>query len=356
MENYFTDLGQSIGIYTGDAISSYVVAVVILAVFFVLGKIVSFILSEIVFKMAARSGDESEDRIIEILNAPIFYSVVLLGAYQSLVFIEVLDGYAIYFSNTLKSLAVIIWTIALAKIAKVIINKLGFHVARRSKSNLDRELVPLFKNVSSVVIWFIGIAVFLRIWNLNITPLLASAGIAGFAIAFSAQDTISHLFSGLSIYFDKPFRVGDRIQLDSGEVGDVLEIGLRSTRIKTLDETVVIIPNKIVASSRIVNYNKPKSKTKVKIALVLKREVDINKAKKAILDVLETTGGVEKEPSPSVYFTDVTDSGFKFLLVAWVANPKKQFEVKTLLIDKIYTRMSKDKFAVLSLTEETLKK
>jgi small-conductance mechanosensitive channel len=297
--------------------------------------------------MAARSGDESEDRIIEILNAPIFYSVVLLGAYQSLVFIEVLDGYAIYFSNTLKSLAVIIWTIALAKIAKVIINKLGFHVARRSKSNLDRELVPLFKNVSSVVIWFIGIAVFLRIWNLNI---------AGFAIAFSAQDTISHLFSGLSIYFDKPFRVGDRIQLDSGEVGDVLEIGLRSTRIKTLDETVVIIPNKIVASSRIVNYNKPKSKTKVKIALVLKREVDINKAKKAILDVLETTGGVEKEPSPSVYFTDVTDSGFKFLLVAWVANPKKQFEVKTLLIDKIYTRMSKDKFAVLSLTEETLKK
>lgn len=197
-----------------------------------------------------------------------------------------------------------------------------------------------------------GAAILLRVWNLDITPLLASAGIAGFVVAFAAQDTIAHLFGGLSIYFDKPFRVGDRIKLDTGEIGDVLEIGLRSTRIKTFDETVVIVPNKIVASSRIINYNKPKSKIKVKIEVGLAYGTNIQKAKKVILDVLQTTEGVEKDPAPSVHFTEMGEFALKFVAVAWAANPKKQFEVKTALIERLYERLMKDKFVIPYPTQE----
>lgn len=351
MLEYFTDIDRVLSHYIGRMYASYLVALLIIISFSLAAKIVNFIFSKVLYKMAVKKSSESDDHVIAVLNAPIFYSLVFFGLYQSITYMKILSPYMLVSSQILKSIMIVIWTSAISKIFHIVIIKIS-----KSRGGSRNELAPILKNISSLVVWFFGGMFIFRVWNLNIMPFLASAGIAGFVVAFAAQDTISHLFSGVSLYFDKPFRVGDRIQLDSGEIGDVLEIGIRSTRIKTLDDTVVVIPNKIVASSRIVNYNKPKSKVKVKIAVILGRQVDIGKVKKAMLDALSAIEEIEKEPAPAVYFTDVTDSGFKFLAIAWVSNPKKQFETKTILIDRIYARMAKDKFAVLSLTEESLKK
>lgn len=352
ISEYLDGVNEALSFYVGEGISPYFIALLILTSSFFAAEIINIIFSRILVRFTMRSKTEADDHIIKIIEPSIFYSVVLLGMYQSLFFLKFLDGYASYFSSIIQSLAIIIWVSSISRIARIVISSLGSKVAQKSRYHTDDSMLPLFKNMSGIVVWFFGVAFLLRIWNLDLTPLLASAGIAGLGVAFAAQDTISHLFGGLSIYFDKPFKVGDRVQLDSGEIGDVLEIGIRSTKIKTFDETVVIIPNSIVASSRIINYNKPKSKIKVKIDISLAYGTDVQKAKKAILKVAQAAEGIETDPSPSVYFTEMGDFALKFLVVVWVANPKKQFEARTLLTEKLYEMTRKEKFIIPYPTQE----
>ncbi len=342
MIDYFSQFNEIIGGYTGIAVASYVVAIVILIVFFILAQITNFLFNKVFKVLTAKTKNNTDDKIMKILNMPIFYSIVLLGAYQSFNYIGALASYSDSFLKIINSLVIIIWIYAIAKLANVIISELGFKFAEKTKSTLDDELMPLFQKLSNIIIYFAGIMILLKTWNIDITRLLASAGIMGFVIAFAAQDTLSHLFGVVSIYFDKPFTVGDRIQLESGEIGDVLEIGIRSTRIKTFDETVVILPNSKIANSKIINYNQPASKIKEKIKIGVAYGSDINKVKKILLDIAENTESVEKDPEPAVYFTEFLDHALEFVVVTWVDNPGEKFMVKTRINEEIYRRFNEE--------------
>ncbi|MCK5084276.1 MAG: mechanosensitive ion channel family protein [Candidatus Pacebacteria bacterium] len=342
MTDYFSQLNQMLGAYTGITIASYVIAILILVVFFVLAQITNFLFNKVFKVLTAKTENNTDDKIMKILNMPIFYSVVLLGVYQSFNYIGILAKYSDDFSRVMKSVVLIIWIYAIAKLVNVVILGIGFKFAEKTKSTLDDELMPLFQKLSNIIIFFAGIMFLLKMWNIDITPLLASAGIMGFVIAFAAQDTLSHLFGGISIYFDKPFKVGDRVQLESGEIGDVLEIGIRSTRIKTFDETVVILPNSKIANSKIINYNQPASKIKEKIKIGVAYGSDIDKVKKILLDIAENTEGVEKNPAPSVYFTEFLDFALEFVIVTWVDSPREKFAVKTKINEEIYRRFNEE--------------
>ena len=342
MTDYFSLLNQALGVYTGITIASYIIAIIILVVFFVLAQITNFLFNKVFKVLTAKTKSNIDDKMMKILNMPIFYSVVLLGVYQSFSYIGVLAKYSDDFSRIMKSLVIIIWIYAVAKLVNLVILGIGFKFAEKTKSTLDDELMPLFQKLSNIIVYFVGIMLLLEMWNIDITPLLASAGIMGFVIAFAAQDTLSHLFGGVSIYFDKPFRVGDRVQLESGEIGDVLEIGIRSTRIKTFDETVVILPNSKIANSKIINYNQPASKIKEKIKIGVAYGSDIDKVKKILLDIAENTEGVEKDPAPSVYFTEFLDFALEFVIVTWVDSPREKFAVKTKINEEIYRRFNEE--------------
>ncbi len=342
MIDYFNQISQAIGNYTGIATASYIVAIIILVLSFVAAQITNFLFNKVFKVLAAKTKNKTDDKIMKILDTPIFYSVVLFGAYQSFIYIEILSRYSGDFAKIIKSLAVIIWVCAVAKLAQVIIGEVGFKFAAKTKSTLDDEMMPLFKKLSGIIIFFAGIMIILSVWKIDITPLLASAGIAGFVIAFAAKDTLSHLFGGISMYFDRPFKVGDRIQLDSGEIGDVLEIGIRSTRVKTFDETVVVIPNSIIANSKIINYNQPASKIKVKIKIGVAYGSDIKKVKKTLLDIANKIEGVEKDPAPSVHFTNLGDYALEFLIILWVDSPGHQFVAKTKINEEVYNRFNEE--------------
>ncbi len=352
MTDYFSQLNQTLGAYTGITIASYVIAILILIVFFVLAQITNFLFNKVFKVLTAKTKNDTDDKIMKILNMPIFYSVVLLGVYQSFNYIGILAKYSDDFSRVMKSVVLIIWIYAIAKLVNIVILGIGFKFAEKTKSTLDDELMPLFQKLSNIIIYFAGIMFLLKMWNIDITPLLASAGIMGFVVAFAAQDTLSHLFGGISIYFDKPFRVGDRVQLESGEIGDVLEIGVRSTRIKTFDETVVILPNSKIANSKIINYNQPASKIKEKVVVKVAYGSDIDKVKKILLEIVGSIEEVEKDPAPSVFFSELGDFGLDFLIVAWVDSPKKKFVVKTQINEKVYKKFKEENIEIPYPTQD----
>ncbi len=127
--------------------------------------------------------------------------------------------------------------------------------AERTASKLDDQLIPMLGKGLKGFVWGIGILFFLQnILQYNISSLIAGLGIGGLAFAFAAQDTIANIFGALMIFTDHPFMVGDAIRMEGFE-GEIEAIGLRSTRIRTWDGTLVIIPNRTVAATNICNLD-----------------------------------------------------------------------------------------------------
>ncbi len=308
------------GYFAGTQLQ-FIAALAVLALFLILAKLADMIFEKIFLRLASKTRTEIDDKILAVLKTPVFLTVALIGIIISFGMIAALGTYMATVINIIKTLLIIIWTSASVKIATIFIRDIVGQAASKTKSTLDDEMLPLFSNLAKVIIFFIGIMMALSVWNIEITPILASAGIAGFAIAFAAKDTLSHLFGGISVYFDKPFKVGDRIQLDSGEYGDVKEIGIRSTRILTLDETLIVVPNDTIANSKIVNYHAPRSRMKVKLRIGTSYGSDVAKVKKTLLKIANSIPEVKENPKPIVLFIEHGDFSLNFLLITWVDNP-----------------------------------
>lgn len=325
------------GYFTGTE-TELLTAFTVLVIFMILAKLSDIIFERIFKRLAQKTKTDIDDKIIATFMAPIFYTVTLFGFIIALGLVTFIGGAMTFLINITKTILLLIWTLAIAKISTIIINDVLSKVTKKTKSKLDNEMLPLFDNIAKIVIYFFGLTMILSIWNIDLTPFLASAGIVGISIAFAAKSTISHIFGGISVYFDKPFKVGDRIQLDNGEYGDVKEIGIRSTRILTLDDTLIVIPNDTIANSKIVNYHAPFSRMKVKMRIGVVYGSDIEKVKKTLLKIAKRIPEVRSEPKPLVLFIEHGDFSLNLLLITWTDNPI----LKGTVLDQLNTGIDKE--------------
>ncbi|MFH1126558.1 MAG: mechanosensitive ion channel family protein [archaeon] len=328
-----------------------ITAIAILIIFLILAKLSDIVFEQVFKKLTQKTKTEIDDKIINVLMTPIFLTVTLFGVIIALSTIMVLENTMVFLTKIAKTVLIIIWTITAAKISTIIIYDILGKVTKKTKSTLDNEMLPLFQNLAKIIIYFLGLTMILSAWQIDLTPFLATAGVAGIAIAFAAQNTISHIFGGISVYFDKPFKVGDRIQLESGEYGDVTEIGIRSTRILTLDETMIVIPNDKIANSKIVNYHAPYSRMKVKMRIGVVYGSDVGKVKKTLLKVAKNAPHVLKNPTPVVLFVEHGDFSLQFLLITWVENPMLKGDVTDELNVGIDREFRKEKIEIAFPTQ-----
>lgn len=127
------------------------------------------------------------------------------------------------------------------------------NIAAKTVTKLDDKLIPLVRRTFKVIIWAIAILVILPLYGVNISALIATLGVGSLAIALAAQDTIANIIAGFMIMVDSPFRIGDRIKLSSGEIVEVLDIGVRRTEFLSEDKAIVIVPNLDLSKSKIIN-------------------------------------------------------------------------------------------------------
>jgi MscS family membrane protein len=183
-----------------------------------------------------------------------------------------------------------------------------------------------------VVVIIAGLLWLLSIWQISLTPLFASAGIAGIAVALAAKDTLANFFGGISIFMDNTYKVGEYIILDTGERGEVVEIGIRSTRIKTRDDVLVTIPNSIIANSKIINESAPIPRFRIRVPVGVAYGSDLAKVENVLLAVADGNSNIEKDPEPRVRLRAFADSSVNFELLCWVKDPRdKGLEVHNLL-------------------------
>jgi MscS family membrane protein len=202
--------------------------------------------------------------------------------------------------------------------------------------------LPLFDIGFKVVVTVAAIYFVFLAWHMDLTAWAASAGIIGVAVGFAAKDSLSNLFAGIFILADAPYKVGDFIVLEGGQRGRVTAIGIRSTRILTLDHVEITVPNGIIASSRITNEaGGPNTAQRLAVKVSAAYGSDVDLVRDVLLSCAEGVEHVCSDPPPEVRFTDFGDSGLNFQLLAWVQEPALRDPVLSVLNTKVYKAFAK---------------
>jgi small-conductance mechanosensitive channel len=196
---------------------------------------------------------------------------------------------------------------------------------RPRKVELSTELL-----VTRAVTWsitIIGVLVALSELRLNITPLLLGAGVLGLAIAFGVQEIVANFISGLIIMVDRPIQIGDIVEVE-GATGKVMDVGLRASTVKTLDNINHLIPNKLIILNRITNYSKYDPKIRLQIPIGVAYGSDIEKVKNILLSIAEKNPLVLEDPAPEVRITEFGNSSIDFILFPWIEDVSKRFKIR----------------------------
>ena len=182
----------------------------------------------------------------------------------------------------------------------------------------------------------IGAAFLLGHFGLNLAAVAAALGIAGLALSLAAQDTIADAISGFVILMDQPFRVGDRIEISElGTWGDVVEIGSRTTRIRTRDNRLVIVPNSTIGKHQVVNYTYPDPQYRVQIDIGIGYGTDIEKTRQLIIDTVRGLEGVLPDKPVDALYNEMGDSAAVFRVRWWI----ESYADTRLIFDQVNTAL-----------------
>jgi MscS family membrane protein len=314
----------------------------------IFGVLLALIARWVVGWLKARA-DETEtqldDIIIAAIGTPVQVAIVVIAVYFAISRFGILPENLQWILDpryvTAFYIVIIAWI--LSSFIHDIMMIYGHKLASISEGDWDDRLVELLVLVSKYVIWFAALMAILSVFEVNITPFLAGAGIAGLAVALAAQDIISNFFGGAIITVDKPFKVGDRIKVDT-YYGDVISIGPRSTRLKTLDYQIVTIPNNKITTNIVINYAEPDQKLRIVIPVTAAYGSDPKKVKEVLLDIahntIKKTEYLLNDPAPKVFFVEFQDSSLKFILYVWARKYNLPDEVKDAINIQIAERFA----------------
>lgn len=180
-------------------------------------------------------------------------------------------------------------------------------------------LIPLLRQLSYFALILIAGTVILAYFGINISAFVAALGVGGLAISLAAQDSLADAISGALLLIDQPFQVGDRIDVSElGAPGDVIEIGLRSSRIRLFDNRQVIVPNGVIARSQVVNYTSPDPLYRMNFEFGVSYGTDVDKVQQVARDAIRQVDGVLLDHPINVHFWEMADSALVFRLEWWI--------------------------------------
>jgi small-conductance mechanosensitive channel len=210
----------------------------------------------------------------------------------------------------------------------------------RTASTLDKGLLPLLRKAVKTSVAILGVLIILGEWGVQIAPILGALGIGGLAIALALNSSLSNVFAGIQLLLDRSVNVGDKVQLESGEVGVLLDIGLRTTMMKTYDNEVISLPNSQLANARIKNYTKPDASIRVSVNFAVAYGSDVAEVKRIVLDAISQLDDILQEPGPQVLFLNMGDFSLDMSARVWVDDYGKQFAKKLEMTELIYNTLN----------------
>ena len=324
-------------------IQVYLRPLIILVISFVIAGLLNFILVKLQ-KRAEKTQTKLDDILLHALSRPLFILVIVIGLYYAIHETPYLGDAINKFDEGFKYrhfILTVFGTWVVASLAKRIIRDYGYEYAAKTEGEMDDRLVTFADMSATYVIWLIGIMIALSGIGIQITPIITGMGIAGLAIALAAQNLLTNVFGGVTITLDQLYKVGDRIEL-GGVYGDVYEIKPRYTKVKTLDNTIITIPNSKVINDQITNFAVPDTIVRVKIPVSVAYGTDPKKVDEILYDIANNSPLVLKNPSPVVRFIEYAASSQNFELLVWIGHYDERHPVLDSILREIFVRFKKE--------------
>ena len=234
----------------GNTVQTWIVSILIVIGAFVVVKLLSLLGRKVIKPFIARTNNRVDDIIYYSLEAPLKFAVMLLGIWIAIHRLVYPDQLVKYVDNAYRILIILDITWVLARLSTTLLQQ---YWGQRSDGHAVK-MMPVVRRTILVLIWIIGLVTALSNVGVDINALWGTLGIGGIAFALAAQDTVKNIFGAFTIFTDKPFGIGDTINVNGLE-GTVIDVGMRSTRILGYDRRITSYPNYKITDASIVNIS-----------------------------------------------------------------------------------------------------
>ena len=320
-----------------QSINPITLAIITLA----LALILQYLFEHVVRRLLAKTKTKADDDIIMHLKWPAFLTVFLGSAYY---YFSSNTAYASFKPiEIVYSITVVIWTIASIRIIHTILDEIE---GKYQKGQTINDATPFLKNLTSLGMGLLALSMLLDIWGIDVTPLLASAGVAGLAVAFAAKDTIGNFFGGISIFFDKPFKTGDYVIINETYRGEVIAIGMRSTKIRTRSNVLITIPNSTMVTEAVINETGFDPKLRINIPLGVEYGADLERIEKIILKRIKSSKLFLEDPPSVVRFREFGPSSINLEILGSVKTPADKGRTTHEMIKILHKELKKEKITI----------
>ncbi len=278
-----------------------------------------------------------DDLFVRVAGAPVGVLVGLSALLFALYRIPQVRAQFGHWTGAWLAVFTVTGTWFLANLVDALVEEYAIPYAQRDDTDVDERIVRVVDLTAVYVIWVIGILVALREVGIEVTAFLASLGIVGLSVAFAAKTILSNVLAGVTLTADRNFRVGDRIEV--GEyVGDVMEINLHKTIIRTLKNEVVMIPNDVLGRKVIVNHALPEQRTRIDITMGVAYGTDLDRVDEIVGPILRESDRIVSEPGPEINVVSLGDNSVVLQVLAWIDGPRLGAEKRTVR-DRVYRRV-----------------
>ena len=306
--------------FLGNSIEDWGIALGIILGAFIATKIAYWIIANVVKKLTKKTKTNLDDVLIETLEKPIIYSILILGYWIAIHYVDLSDNPGILsFLEGVAGIAIIITlTSIVSRVFDALVTEIVLPYVEKTEGGADNYMLPIIRKVTKSIIWVFGIIIGLDNIGFDITAMIAGLGIGGLALALAAQDSVKNIFAGIMIFLDKPFKMQDRIQIE-GFDGIVEEVGLRSTRVRTLDGRIVTIPNSTFTDNSVVNVtSQPALKITLNLGLTYDTsEEDMQKGVDILREIVADNSEI-LEQDCAVGFKDFGDFSLGILFLYYI--------------------------------------
>jgi len=338
---------EFIGISTEELIrSKYARSLFTLVIFFVGAKLLTFIAEKYILRLTAKTKTEVDDLLVKKTHRPISVLLFILGVKIALVPLDLEERINTILHHAISTLSILVLIYALISVFDIIIRAWIKRRAAKKETETDENLIKISSKTSRAVFVILALLFILRVWDIQIGPLLASLGIIGIAVAFGLQNTLGNVFGGVSLLLDRSIKVGDIVKIDEETYGEVMDVGLRATKIRTWDNEVVIIPNGKLAGVNIRNYVLPNPVARIVVPFSVAYGSNVDRVKKIVMGEIKKLDNLDKIHDPMVMFLEMGSSSLNFKAFVWLRSYKERFKTKEKLNCMIYNALNKNKITI----------
>lgn len=307
-------------------------------------KVFHFVITCWLKKIAEKTKTDIDDLILKAVTKPFYVLVILAGIYFGLKSLSFLKP---YFSSIEK----VFFVGFVLLISLMVVRVLSIFTSRWLKVQKKYEKTPkLVNTLLTLGIYLIALLLILEYFNIKITPLIATFGIGGLVVGLALQNTISNFFAGLYVISERGINVGDFLELDNGISGWVEDVGWRSTRIRTLPNTIVIIPNSKLAESVIINQSLPEKQMSAVVECGVAYTSDLERVEKITLEVArkiqKEVPGAVRTFEPFMRYHTFGDSNINFSVILRVEKPGDRYLVIHEFIKALKKRYDEERIEI----------